>query len=430
MEYINRIVDRKIEEKLRAMGAISIKGCKWCGKTTSAKRVAKSFINLQDPDNQNRYFRLAEAKPSMLLEGEKPKLIDEWQLAPVLWNAVRYAVDNSNEKGQFILTGSATPVEDDTMHPGTGRFGFITMKTLTLFESGESNGKISLKDILDGKREIDGITSDITYEQLAYIICRGGWPGSLELTENEALNIPKDYLEAVCNYDISRIDGVSRNPELAMTIIKAYARQVCTIDSDESLLADVKANYDSVSIPTLSDYINALKKLYLIEEIPAWNPNIRSKTSMRTSPKKTFVDSSLAVAALGASPKDLMFDPETYGLMFENLVNRDLSVYANELGGTIRHFRDRFGLECDNVVQFGNGKYGLIEVKLSGNGIKKGEENLLKIRSLIREHNKKVERKIDQIREPDFLMVITGIDNIAYTTPNGVLVVPIGCLKD
>ena len=430
MEYINRIVDKKIKEKLKYMGALSIRGPKWCGKTTSAKQASKSVLEMQNPDYTERYIKLANTKPSLLLEGDKPRLIDEWQLAPKIWNAVRYDVDKTGEKGQYILTGSSTPIEDDNMHSGTGRFGFITMKPFTLFESGDSNGKISLKQIVDGKKDIDGITSDLTYERLAYLICRGGWPASLNISEDEALNIPKDYLDAVCNSDISRVDGVSRNPELTRAILKAYARQTCTIDSDEALIKDVISNYGTVSDVTIKDYLNVLKKLYLIEEIPAWNPNIRSKTSIRTSPKKTFVDSSLAVAALEASPKDLMFDPETFGLMFENLVNRDLSVYAQELGGYMKHFRDRFGLECDNVIHFANGKYGLIEVKLSANGVKSAEKHLLKIVRLIKEHNNNVERKIDKIKEPDFLMIITGIDNMAYSTDTGILIVPIGCLKD
>ena len=430
MEYISRILDAKIEAKLKSMGAIYIKGCKWCGKTTSAKQFTKSVINMQDPDNQSRYLLLAENKPSILLEGEKPRLIDEWQLAPVLWNAVRFSIDNTNLKGQFILTGSATPKEDKNLHTGTGRFSFITMKPMTLFESGDSTGEISLLDIMNGKRDIDGIKANLSYEKLAYIICRGGWPGSISLSDEEALDVPKDYLDAVVNSDISRIDEVSRNPELARVILKAYARQVCTIDSNESLYSDVISNYGDVSEKTISDYLNVFKKLFLIEEIPAWNPNIRSKTSIRTSPKKTFVDPSLAIAALDATPSDLMYDPETYGLMFENLVNRDLSVYADSIGGYLRHFRDRFGLECDNVIHFNNGKYGLVEIKLSENGVKKGEENLLKINGLIKEHNKNVMNVKDKIREPDFMMIITGIHNIAFTTENGILVVPIGCLKN
>ena len=430
MDYIERILDKKIEKKMKSSGAVAIRGPKWCGKTTSAARIAKSILNMQDPDNQKRYLEIAENKPSLLLEGEKPRLLDEWQIAPVLWNAVRFSVDNSGLKGQFILTGSSTPKEDDSMHSGTGRFAFINMKPLTLYEMGLSNGKISLQDLANGKRDIDGITSQITYEQLATIIARGGWPSSLDLDDEAAFEANKDYLTAVFTSDISRVDGVTRNPDLARTILKSYARSVCTINSDDSIYNDILANYGEVSYKTVSDYVNVLKKLYLIEEIPAWNPNIRSKTSIRTSPKKTFVDPSLAMAVLDSTPKNLMYDPETFGLMFENLVDRDLSVYVEEQGGYLRHFRDRFGLECDNVLHFSDGKYALIEVKLTGNGVKSGEENLLKILQLIRENNENIKNSKEKIREPEFLMVITGTDNMAYVSENNVLVVPIGCLKD
>lgn len=335
-------------------------------------------------------------------------------------------------KGQYILTGSATPTEDKkekneiNLHPGTGRFGFITMKPMTLYESGESNGKISLKDILDGKRNIDGIKSNITYEKLAYLICRGGWPNSLDIPEEMALNIPKDYIEAVCKSDASRVDGVERNPAIVRAVLKAYARHVCTIDSTENIIDDVMSMVN-VSRNTILEYLEALKKILIIEEIPAWNPNIRSKTTIRTSPKKTFVDPSLACASLETSPNELMYDPETYGLLFENLINRALSVYAQELGGILNHYRDRYGLECDNVIHFNNGKYGLVEVKLSGNGVEDGCKNLLKIVELIEEHNKKEKKKISV---PDFLMVIIGIGEFAYTTKEGILIIPIGCLKD
>lgn len=422
MNYIKRIVDKEIDDKLAVMGAILIKGPKWCGKTTSAKQKAKSILEMQNPDLQENYMELANTKPSLLLEGEKPRLIDEWQLAPKLWNAVRYSVDNIGLPNQYILTESATPIEDDSLHSGVGRFAFVTMKTLTLFESGESNGKISLKNILNGDKKIDGIQSELTYEKIAYLICRGGWPSSLSLPENQALDIAKNYIDVLCESDISRIDGVKRDPFLARTILKAYARQVSTIDSDKSLYDDVRANYSAVSERTISDYMNVLKKLYIIEEIEAWNPNIRSKTAIRTSPKKSMIDPSLAVAALGCSKEDIMLDVKTYGLLFENLVNRDLSVYVNSIGGNLKHYRDRYGLECDNVIHFSDGRYALIEIKLSGSKIKEAEEHLLTLNKLILESSQ-------NLKQPEFLMIITGTD-MAYTTEKGVLVVPIGCLKD
>lgn len=422
MEYIKRIIDEKIKNSLQITGAVLIKGPKWCGKTTSAKQIAKSIIEMQNPDLQDNYLELADTKPSLLLEGEKPRLIDEWQLAPKLWNAVRYSVDNSGLTNQFILTGSSTPTEDDTLHSGVGRFSFITMKPMTLYESGDSNGLISLKDILDGKRDIDGIKTDLLYEKIAYVLCRGGWPNSLKLNESSSLEIAKNYIDVLVNSDISRIDGVRRDPSLARAILKSYARQVSTIDSDNSLHEDVKANFSDVSERTIIDYLNTLKKLYIIDEIEAWNPNIRSKTAIRTSPKKTMIDPSLAVAILGCSPKDIMLDVRTFGLLFENLVNRDLSVYVDSIGGTLKHYRDRYDLECDNVIHFNNGKYALIEIKLGGNKIKEAEEHLNTLKKLIIENEPK-------IGKPEFCMIITGTD-MAYVTETGVLVVPIGCLKN
>jgi len=422
MDYIKRIVDEEIKDKLSIMGAVLIKGPKWCGKTTSAKQIAKSILEMQNPDLQDNYIELANTKPSLLLEGDKPRLIDEWQLVPKLWNAVRYSVDNIGLPGQYILTGSATPKEDDSLHSGVGRFAFITMKPMTLYESGDSNGKISFKDIVNGKRDIDGIKTDLTYEKIAYALCRGGWPTSLKMNENQALQIAKNYIDVLCNSDVSRIDGVKRDPSLARAILKSYARQVSTIDSNQSLYDDIKANYSDVSEKTIMDYLNVLKKLYIIEEIEAWNPNIRSKTAIRTSPKKSMIDPSLAVAALGCSPKELMLDIRTYGLLFENLVNRDLSVYVNTIGGTLKHYRDRYGLECDNIIHFEDGKYALVETKLGGTKIKEAEEHLINLKKLIKESGEK-------IPEPEFLMIITGTD-MAYTTENGILVVPIGCLKD
>lgn len=422
MEYIKRIIDEEIREKLSYTGAILIKGPKWCGKTTSAKQYAKSILEMQNPDLQDNYIELANTRPSLLLEGDKPRLIDEWQLAPKLWNAVRYAVDNVGEPNQYILTGSATPKEDNSMHSGVGRFAFVTMKPMTLYESSDSNGKISLSDLLVGKRDIDGIKTDLTYEKLAYVLCRGGWPNALKLPEKQALMIAKNYIDVLCDSDISRIDGIKRDPRLARAILKAYARQVSTINSNQSLFEDIKANYSDVSDKTIMDYLNVFKRLYIIEEIEAWSPNIRSKTAIRTSPKKSMIDPSLAVAALGCSEKDIMMDIRTYGLLFENLVNRDLGVYVNSLGGTIKHYRDRYDLECDNIIHFQDGRYALIETKLGGTRIKEAEEHLLTLRKLILDNETK-------IGEPEFMMIITGTD-MAYTTENGILVVPIGCLKN
>ena len=424
MKYIKRIIDDELKEKLSYAGAVQIKGPKWCGKTTSAKMVSKSVIEMQNPDLQDNYMELANNKPSLLLEGDKPRLIDEWQMAPKLWNAVRYSVDNIGKPGQYILTGSSTPNDEneDFLHSGVGRFAILNMKSMTLYESGDSNGKISLRNLLDKKVNIDGLKTDLNYERIAYVLCRGGWPGSLSMPEKEALQIPKNYLEVLCESDISRIDGVRRDPVLAKSILKAYARQDSTIDSDVSLFDDVRSNNADVSDKTIRSYINIFKRLFVIEEIPAWNPNIRSKTAVRTSPKKSFVDPSLAVAALGCTEKELIYDPNTFGLLFENLVNRDLSVYASVNGGYINHYRDRYGLECDNVVRFDDGRYILVEIKLGGSHIKEAEKHLLELNKLINDA-KEVKTK------PSLLMIITGTD-MAYTLESGVLVIPIGLLKD
>lgn len=422
MDYIKRIIDSELKEKLEISGAVQIKGPKWCGKTTSAKQFAKSVIEMQNPELQDNYIELANTKPSLLLEGDKPRLIDEWQIVPKIWNAVRYSVDKSGLTNQYILTGSATPIDDNSLHSGIGRFSIIEMKPLTLYESGDSNGKISLNNLKKGKRDIDGIKTDLTYEKIAYALCRGGWPNSLKLNEKQALSIPKNYFEMLCESDISKIDNVKRDPELTRNILRAYARQVSTINSDKSLFDDVRSNYADISDVTIINYLKALKRLYIIEDIDAWNPNIRSKTSIRTSPKKSFVDPSLAVAALGCSVKELMLDINTFGLLFENLVNRDLSVYTKKIGGNIKHFRDRYGLECDNILHFDDGSYALIEIKLSGSRVNEAEKHLLELKRLIDESsNIKI--------KPSFLMVITGTD-MAYKTQNNVLVVPIGCLKD
>lgn len=421
MKYINRIVDEEIKNKLNITGAVVIKGPKWCGKTTSAKQIAKSFLEMQNPDLQDNYIELANTKPSLLLNGDKPRLIDEWQLAPKLWNAVRYSIDSTGLTNQYILTGSSTPLEDSTLHSGVGRFSFVTMRPLTLYESGDSNGKISLNDILSGNRDIDGITTDLTYEKIAYALCRGGWPNSLKMDNQNSLLVAKSYIDVLVESDISRIDGVKREPDLARAILKSYARQVSTIDSNQSLYDDVRANYQDVSDRTIMDYLSTLKKLYIIDEIESWNPNIRSKTAIRTSPKKSMVDPSLAVVALSCTVDDVIHDIKTFGLLFENLVNRDLKVYVNSIGGTLRHYRDRYGLECDNVIHFDNGKYALIEVKLGGNKIKEAIKHLNKLRNLIIENQPK-------LGEPEFMMVITGTD-MAYKDDN-VLVVPVGCLKN
>jgi predicted AAA+ superfamily ATPase len=427
MNYLARMIDATIELKLQVTGGVVIKGPKWCGKTTTAKQFAKSVLDLQSTKTLEQNRQIAENDISLLLEGASPRLIDEWQVIPQIWNAVRTDIDERNEPGLFILTGSTTPVDDETLHTGIGRFSFVEMKPMTLFESGESNGSISLKSIVDGEAVVSGQKSDIGYQQLAYLTCRGGWPSAMGRDESIALETVKEYFNGLCEADISKSDERSRNPVLARFLLRAYARHISTIDSDTTLYSDVRARHGDTSDQTLIDYLKALKRLYVIDEVAAWNPNLRSKTSIRTSPKKSFVDPSIGVAALDISPQQMMLDPETFGLFFENLVQRDLSVYAGKIGGYVRHYRDRLGLECDHVVHFNNGKFGLIQTKLGSGPTEQGVEKLRKLRTLIQEKNQKSGTTL--VAEPDFYMVINGGET-AFTTTDGIYVVPIGCLKD
>jgi len=427
MKYIPRIIDSKVELKLQVTGGVIIKGPKWCGKTTTAKRFAKSVLDLQNTETLEKNRQIAENDISLLLEGESPRLIDEWQVISKIWNAVRSDIDKRNEAGLYILTGSTTPVDDKILHSGIGRISFVEMKPLTLFESGESNGSVSLKDIMDGSAVIHGQKSDISYQHLAYLTCRGGWPSAMNRTETIALEIVKEYVNGLCEADISQVDNRSRNPILTRFFLRAYSRQVSTINSDLTLYNDVRALYGDITNQTIIDYENALKRLYVIDEVLAWNPNLRSKTSIRTSPKKSFVDPSIGTAALNISPRQLALDPETFGLFFENLVQRDLSVYSDKIGGYVRHYRDRLGLECDHVIHFNNGKYGLIQTKLGSTQTEHGVEKLRKLRDLIKYQNRKSGRTI--VVEPDFYMVVNNGET-AFTTTDGILVVPIGCLKE
>ncbi|MCL1970692.1 MAG: AAA family ATPase [Candidatus Bathyarchaeota archaeon] len=422
MEYIKRLIDRTIEEKLQVMGCIVIRGPRWCGKTTTANQFAKSVLELQDPTEGTKYREISENNINLLLEGEKPRLIDEWQLIPNIWNAIRYAIDKKDEQGLYLITGSVTPNDNvrKNLHSGIGRMSFVTMYPMSLYESGDSNGCISLRDILEGKVQVNGQKSEITYERLAYLTCRGGWPSSVKQKDEKlALKVAKEYLDVLCESDMEN-NTENINPKLTRAIIRAYSRLTCTIEADKTLYEDIRNIYGDISDVTIIKYLNKLKRLYVIEDIDAWNPNIISKTNIRTAPKKALVDSSIACAALECSPKELAMDPMTFGLLFENLTDRDLKIYANSLGGHLRHYRDRYGLECDQVIHFDNGDYGLIQTKLGTRKIKEGAEKLVELRGKIRKNGKK---------EPKFLMVITGSD-IAYTTKDGVLIVPIGCLKD
>ena len=421
--YKPRIADEMLSILLEAMGAVLIEGAKYCGKTTLAAQQAASVLYMADPDTKAQNMAMAKTNIKRLLVGDTPRLIDEWQLVPQFWDAVRGEVDKRGEEGQFILTGSAVaPDDSDIYHSGTGRFGWLKLRTMSLWESGDSSGDVSLRALFDGATEVDG-ASTINLDRLAYLVCRGGWPrGVINKNEQAALIQAKEYFEAVTRYDISRVDDVQRDPELAKRLMRSYARLQASQASAATILADVRVNEeDTLSESTIYSYIKALKKIFVIEDSLAWNPNLRSKTAIRTSDTRYFSDPSIATAALGMGPNDLINDLNTFGLIFETLCVRDLRVYADALDGTVYHYRDKNGLECDAVLHLRNGKYGLIEIKLGGNElINEGAASLLKLADSI---------DTGRMLKPSFLMVLTGIGDYAYKREDGVLVVPIGALK-
>jgi hypothetical protein len=437
MTYLKRIVDEELKLRLEAFGAVQIKGPKWCGKTTTALQQAKSVLRLQDPDHRAGYLATARTKPSILLKGETPRLIDEWQDAPVLWDAVRMQVDDRGLKGQFILTGSTiidekrnAGEEYQRLHTGTGRITTMTMYPMSLFESGESTGSISLQELIKAPTtmDIDGLTSQLSIEEIIFAACRGGWPETLGPISNKAkLLIAKDYVNVVCEKDISSIDKVQRNPELARLILRSYARNLCTLVQKTKMLADVSVEMEGTSMPTFDDYLSALKRLYVIEDIDAWCPAIRSATALRSRKKRCFVDPSIAVALMGASPQSLELDLHTFGFIFECLCIRDLRIYSQGLGGRVSYYHDRYDLEADVVLHLDDGRYALIECKLGSREIDEGARHLLELKRLIKDFNEK-EKQVP-LREPDLLIVLTG-GEFAYRREEGVCVIPIGCLKD
>lgn len=422
-KYYSRICDQILVDKLEAKGAVLVKGAKWCGKTTTSEHIAKSIIYIEDPSKKKQYLEMADLNPALLLQGEAPRLIDEWQLAPKLWDAVRFEVDKRDEFGQFILTGSAVPPDDSQMsHTGTGRITSLLMRPMSLFESGDSNGSVSLRALFSKENDIYGV-SEHGIDDMAFLICRGGWPKAIGKTKKIALAQAPDYYYAVVESDISRVDNVERDPERAKRVLKAYSRNISSEASIASILADVRTDEnDSFSENTLRSYMSALKKIFVIEDTLAWNPNIRSKTAIRTSDTRYLVDPSIATAALGVGPNDLINDLSTMGLMFENMCVRDLRVYAESIGGSVYHYRDKSGLECDAVVHLKNGRYGLIEIKLGGDKlIEDGAANLIKLKEKI---------DSDKMNEPSFMMVLCGIAPFAYKRSDGVMVVPVGCLRN
>lgn len=428
-EYRNRIADQILTDKLDAMGAVLIEGPKYCGKTSLAVQQAKSILYMSDPETRNQNLALAKTNIRKLLEGDTPRLIDEWQLAPQFWDAVRNEVDRRDEDGQFMLTGFAVPPkpkdeDEQIFHSGTGRIAYLKLRTMSLWESGDSTGGVSLESLFDSTEQIEG-TSHIDLDRLAYLTCRGGWPKAvLKKSEKAALAQAIEYYEAVVRSDISRVDDVERDPELTMRLMRSYARHQGAQATAGTILEDIRTNEaDTLSENTIYNYIKALKKIFVIEDATAWNPNLRSKTAIRTSDTRYFSDPSVATAALSLGPKDLINDLNTFGLLFETLCVRDLRVYADAIGGTVYHYRDKSNLECDAVVHLRNGSYGLVEIKLGGKDlIEEGAKTL-----------KALAEKIDttKMKQPSFMMVLTGIGDYAYKRPkDGVLVVPVGCLKN
>lgn len=429
------MADRLLAEKLEAFGAVLIEGPKYCGKTTLATQQARSILSMADTDTLGQNLALARTNISRLLAGETPRLIDEWQIAPQFWDAVRNEVDKRNEDGQFMLTGSAVPPkpkkdengniieEENIHHTGTGRISRLRLRTMSLWESEDSTGDVSLEELFINPDTVDGV-SNIDLDRLAYLTCRGGWPKAvLKKSEKAALAQAFDYYDSVVSNDIKRVDDIDRDEELTKRIMRSYARNQGTQATVGTILADIKNNGDErMSDSTVYSYIKALKEIFVIEDSIAWNPNLRSKTAIRTSDTRYFIDPSIATAALGMGPKDLINDMETFGFIFETLAIRDLRVYADALDGKVYHYRDKNNLECDAVIHLRNGSYGLVEVKIGGAElIKEGAESL-----------KTLSSKIDSTRmkTPSFMMVLTGIGKFAYKRPeDGVLVVPIGCLK-
>ena len=433
MKYLKRTADGFLSLQLASSGAVLIEGPKWCGKTTTAPQQAKSIISLQDPDMRDSYQATAEVKPSLLLAGDTPRLIDEWQEAPVLWDAVRAMVDKRNEFGQFIMTGSnsidSKKKKEYIKHSGSGRIAKMQMLPMSLYESMESNGRISLQDLFDvPELDIDGITSDTTIEDLIFAACRGGWPASLKASFDKAkLQIARNYIRTVCDTDVSTIDGIERNEKIAKAILQSYARNISTLAKKSVIYKDVNEHLEGISDTTFDTYLNALQRLFVIQDIDAWSPAIRSASAIRRGSKREFVDPSIAVAALGLSPQALYTDLKTFGFLFECMAIRDLKAYSMSLGGSISYYHDRYDLEADAVLHLEDGRYALIEFKLGSKEIEEGAGHLKEIKRLVQEHNK-VEKQI-KLREPDLMMVITG-GHMAYTRPDGVKVIPLACLKD
>ena len=426
MEYKKRIIDDLLDTHMQAFGATWIRGPKGCGKTTSAKQKAKTVVEFQDEEHRDNLLMIGETSPKKLLLGEKPILFDEWQDVPKLWGTIRKDVDDSGKKGQYILTGSSSK-NIDPPHTGTLRISQLNMYPMSLWESEESNGSVSLKELFERPESFDGCKSDLSIDDIIYSICRGGWPGVFTITKRDArLQLARDVFRQTYSVDISHIDGVRRNERWAQGILQSYARNICTTATTKTIYGDVKANHD-IGESTFYEYINALENLFIINDIDAWSPAIRSRTTIQSSQKRNLIDPSIAVAAMGLSPEYFNRDFQTLGFLFESLCIRDLKIYSSAFDGRMSYYRDRYGLEADGVLHLSDGRYALIEFKLGESGIGEGAMHLCEIERLVRELNNK-ERQ-NRLRLPDLKLVITA-SQYGYRRDDGVLVVPIGCLKD
>lgn len=418
--YMHRIADKLLLERLEASGAVLVEGPKWCGKTRTSLEIAKSHLFMQDPDKRSSYLKTADVKPSLLLQGDTPRLLDEWQIAPVLWDAVRFTVDQRGESGQFILTGSAVPQDNVVEHTGTGRIARLVMRPMSLYESRESNGAISLRDLFEGKKELEEISS-LTIEKIAFAIVRGGWPASVLDKEKVALRRAIDYVEAVINKDVSKVDGIEKNPVRVRMLLRSLARNISTFASMQTIADDITmGNEESLSVKSISQYMNALNRIFVTEDIPAWSPALRSKTTIRTSPKRQFVDPSIATAVMRLTPQRLLDDFNYLGFLFESLCDRDLRIYAEANDGEVFHYHDKNELEADAVICLNDGRWAAVEIKLGSREIETAAKSLIALKSKI---------NTEKMREPSFLMILTGTE-FAYQRKDGVLVVPLGCLKD
>ncbi len=423
MNYLSRVTDELLMRKLRSSAAVLVEGTKWCGKTSSCVQLAKSIIYIQDPDKRNMYRKIADTQPSLLLQGETPRLIDEWQTIPVLWDAVRFAADQRQQMQQFLLTGSATPLNDDENedieHTGMGRIARVKMRPMALWESKESAGQVSLKALFDGTQEMGLFENPLTLQDIAFVMCRGGWPGALGLEKDDALEVAFNLVEELVNVDIHKVDNTEKNQDRVRSILRSYARNISTMATATTIMTDVRANDISITDKTLSNYLTALKRLFIVEDLKAWQPSLRSKAGIRTSHKRHFVDTSIATAVLELTPQSVLEDFNLFGFLFEDLCLRDMRIYTQTLRGDVYHYHDNTELESDMILRLYDGRWAAVEVKTGSKEIDEAAKNLIKLSELV---------DTSKVGKPSFLMVLTG-GQYAYRREDGIFVVPIGCLK-